>query len=294
MVGLLIGKINSTLECTICSEIMHVPFLTECGHSFCYGCLSLWFESKINCPTCRRDMENTPILNIQLKAISSSIVDMAADVVGASEEGASLKAAREGAIKEYEEDFSKKRLFKDAFKTVLTLIDTSDGVPRCGNCHWEAHGSSCLHCGALFRTPREDSYYDTDDEDAYLEDEEIRIQEEEHPNEYDSEDSFVDNRTFDAIDRDLDLEDDILSSSGSGEWVGFDDVNALNSHEHSPEVAWEAEGGFEVDEERMHEVLDGLHEDHLGETVDLTGEDDDDITVRPRPQRVILDDDESE
>lgn len=286
------------MECTICSEIMHVPFLTACGHSFCYGCLNLWFEAKINCPTCRSEQESAPILNIQLKTISSSIVDIAVEVLGPQGEGLSLVLARENAVGEYEADFARKRLFGDAFKTALTLIDTSDGVPRCGQCHWEAHGSACLHCGARFRTPREDSYYDSEDGDAYLDDEEeIRIygrddDGEDVPNAYDSEDSFVDNRTFDAINADLNLDDILSSSGGEGEWGGFDDHV---SGPRSTGVAWEAEGGFEVDDDRIHQVLDDLHEDHLGETVDLTGDDDeDDVSVRHRPQRVVLDDDESE
>ena len=40
------------------------------GHSFCYDCIYQWFSNKINCPTCRHDIENKPILNIHLKNLS--------------------------------------------------------------------------------------------------------------------------------------------------------------------------------------------------------------------------------
>ena len=110
-----------------------------------------------------------------------------------------LKDARQRLIDEYDQATRAKSLFRDAFNSARTLVDRSDGVPRCGNCHWEAHGSVCLHCGTRFRTPRGDLYYDSDDGDAYNEDrEEVELYGVDHAN-YDSEDSFVDNRDVHEI-----------------------------------------------------------------------------------------------
>lgn len=203
----LLAKVSNTLECAICSEMMHVPFLTSCGHSFCYKCLSMWFGNRLNCPTCRKDMEHPPTLNVQLRTISWNVSELLIDVGG--DEGKALKEAREEADAEYRQEI--RALFGNAFTaTALTVIDNSDGVPRCGNCHWEAHGSVCLHCGTRFRVPRDDDYYDSDNGEAYDEDE----QEHEELDFYDSDDSFIDRRAI--------IENGILSSDESeGEWQGF-------------------------------------------------------------------------
>ena len=121
-----------------------------------------------------------------------------------------------------------KRVFDKIFEsTAMTLVDTSDGVPRCGNCHWEAHGSLCMHCGARFRIPRDDDYYDSEDGDAYNEDDEELMLErrggrdddnghDNEANEYDTQDSFIDN------DSDSQAGGNESDSSANGmEWNGF-------------------------------------------------------------------------
>ncbi|KAJ9090975.1 hypothetical protein QFC19_009321 [Naganishia cerealis] len=215
LVGI-IAQAQRTVECAVCSEIMHVPFLASCGHSFCYGCLCSWFTNKVNCPTCRQNLEHPPILNVQLQEISHSISD---GLIALGKDAATIKDQRDEATASYKHDSTRKKLFGDAFESALTLIDRSDGVPRCGNCHWEAHGSRCLFCGAQFRVPRDDDYFDSDDGDAYNEDDEeivIHGQDEDldGPNEYDTEDSFLDARELSDINNDL--------RSDSDEWHGFE------------------------------------------------------------------------
>lgn len=223
----LLLRLISSLECLICSEVMHVPFLSICGHSFCYGCLDAWFETKVNCPTCRKDMDEPPILNIQLREMSKSITDLVIDTLEDEKHKTELKDARQRLIDEYDQATRAKSLFRDAFNSARTLVDRSDGVPRCGNCHWEAHGSVCLHCGTRFRTPRGDLYYDSDDGDAYNEDrEEVELYGVDHAT-YDSEDSFVDNRDVHEINNDREgYESDGILSSGDNQsvvelWEGF-------------------------------------------------------------------------
>ena len=134
LVGI-IAQAQRTVECAVCSEIMHVPFLASCGHSFCYGCLCSWFTNKVNCPTCRQNLEHPPILNVQLQEISHSISD---GLIALGKDAATIKDQRDEATASYKHDSTRKKLFGDAFESALTLIDRSDGVPRCGNCHWEA------------------------------------------------------------------------------------------------------------------------------------------------------------
>lgn len=208
----LMSSIMDTLECTVCSDLMHVPVISSCGHSFCYDCSTSWFENKVTCPTCRHELETQPILNVQLRDISEHIVNVMLDHGQgqlSDQEMIELKQRRDECIKNYQYDLKNKKLFGDAFKSVLTMIDRSDGVARCANCHWEAHGSECLHCGAIFRMQRDDdTFYESMDE---IEDEEERQIYGSDDNRYDSEDSFIDGRDNEEIHLDVASDNDILS-----------------------------------------------------------------------------------
>lgn len=301
----LILKIISSLECLVCSEVMHVPFLLPCGHTFCYGCLNAWFENKINCPTCRCELPSLPTLNIQLKEISNNITETVVDSLEDNVHRNNLKQAKQAVLDEYEE--AKPNLFGDAFKTTLTIIDNSDGVPRCSNCHWEAHGSQCLQCGARFRTARNDLYYDSDDGDAYNEDDEEDLEGETGNIEgiadaYDSEDSFVDSRGLDDINRDQDSysDDGLLSSNderGSdngarddesrGLWGGFDEsdygggrnYSALEEMEDTVDRLHQQDVEDYFDDSNDVQSVDGLSPSHV------TGDSDEDMTLKPSSRR---------
>lgn len=214
----LLDKISSTLECTVCSEIMHVPVIATCGHSFCYECCSSWFKTKVSCPVCRHDLETPPILNVQLKEISSNLVDLMLDHgdIG-DEEKQHIKLRREENNEVYLEHQRKHILYGDAFSSILTVIDRSDGVPRCSNCHWEAHGTECLHCGAVFRVAPDDGY---DSAEAYDEDE-MERREFGDSDRYDSDDSFVDSRSSGEIFRERGPRHEIVILNDDG----FDDDN---------------------------------------------------------------------
>ncbi|KAF3990227.1 hypothetical protein FT663_03271 [Candidozyma haemuli var. vulneris] len=258
----LILKVISSLECSICSEVMHVPFLASCGHSFCYNCLNAWFANKVNCPTCRTELEQPPVLNIRLKDISKNITDIIIETMEDTHHKEQLESARQSILDDYEEAKNKKSLFDDAFDSALTLVDNSDGVPRCGNCHWEAHGSTCLHCGARFRVPRQDSYFDSEDGDAYNEDrEEIELYGEDR-DAYDSEDSFVDSRGMNDINRERYTEpgDELLSS---GDDVHFDS-DAGNSWGGFGEDHYDLDADeLDSDAEDMESAVRRLHDQDL-------------------------------
>lgn len=268
----LLLKIVSTLECLVCSEVMHVPFLALCGHSFCYSCLNAWFETKLNCPTCRTDLEQPPVLNMQLKDVSKSLTDIIIETMEEGQHKHDLEEARQLVLDEYEA--SKSNLFGEAFTSALTLIDNSDGVPRCGNCHWEAHGSQCLHCGQRFRIPRDDAYYDLDDGDAYNEDD----QEGEIygiADEYDSNDSFVDTRNFDLINEDqaVDSNDDLLSSGESiSLWGGFRGEGVTFSN-----------AALDLDED-LEDVVERIHGRDVSSYIEVSSEEE---VTRPKRSRII-------
>lgn len=192
----LLSKITNSLECSICSEIMLAPMTTECGHSFCYECLHQWFKNKINCPTCRHEIQTKPALNMKLNEVSKSLAELIIDA-RLDPNLESFSDRKKEAMSKYESHAKMKRVFGELFCGYsLTLIDNSDGVPRCGNCLWEAHGTVCLHCGSRFRNS--DLIRGIDDDD---EDDEEEFYQDVPPAEdnYDSDDSFIDSRTAEEI-----------------------------------------------------------------------------------------------
>ncbi|RCK57750.1 RING finger protein PSH1 [Candida viswanathii] len=206
----LLSRITSTVECTICSEIMAVPVTAECGHSFCYDCIYQWFSNKVNCPTCRHEIENKPTLNLQLKEICKNLLDMIID--SRLENHEVLKNHKLESENNYNLDVRNKSLFGDLFNSTVTLIDNSDGVPRCGNCHWEAHGPVCQHCGTRFRVNPHSRFgggYDDDDDEDEENFQDVIAGYHRELDTYDSEDSFIDSRTAHEIPVDMSDEDDV-------------------------------------------------------------------------------------
>lgn len=258
----LILKIISSLECLICSELMHVPFLASCGHSFCYGCLDVWFETKVNCPTCRKDMKEPPLLNLSLKEHSKAISDLIIDTLEDQQLRAEMAQSRAQLIDDYEKASRSKSLFGKAFLSALTLVDTSDGVPRCGNCHWEAHGSVCLNCGVHFRHPRSDLYYDSEDGDAYNEDdEEVELHGVAGQDAYDTADSFVDDRedsdlnAWNEEDSDFNAWDEEDSDPNAWDGNGYGDLNRYSGEDdESDPNAWDGTGYGDLDRYSEDEI----------------------------------------
>ena len=220
----LIIQTLSTLECVICLEVMHVPFLCACGHSFCYACLAAWLKNKLNCPTCRTDLKDPPVLNIHLRDISRAFTNLFIESLEDTDQAKVLKDTREEQILEFERKaLLNKDLFGKSFLLLPVVVDSSDGVARCGNCHWEAHGSVCLHCGARIRDPQNSDYYDSESGDAYDEDEqEVELYGAEG-GAYDTQDSFVDVRDISEINQDSgtasELDTDDLQDDNV--WTGF-------------------------------------------------------------------------
>ena len=43
--------------CPICFNLLKEPFMTRCGHTFCYDCIMMAFESSARCPKCNFDLD---------------------------------------------------------------------------------------------------------------------------------------------------------------------------------------------------------------------------------------------
>ncbi len=55
--------LRALIICRVCVRPLFEPYTIECGHTFCYGCLSRWFErdrTKKTCPDCRAETTRAP------------------------------------------------------------------------------------------------------------------------------------------------------------------------------------------------------------------------------------------
>jgi len=46
--------VDKDFLCPICFQTMEDAFLTSCGHSFCYTCITTHLNNRRNCPSCAR------------------------------------------------------------------------------------------------------------------------------------------------------------------------------------------------------------------------------------------------
>lgn len=73
--------------CSICLEVFNNPVSTPCGHSFCQGCISTYWDSggqrgalrAFQCPLCKESFRKRPELQINrtLKEITEQFKQMA-------------------------------------------------------------------------------------------------------------------------------------------------------------------------------------------------------------------------
>ena len=48
----LLGLTESDFACPICMSMIKDPFVTDCGHSFCFQCITTHLVHKKSCPCC--------------------------------------------------------------------------------------------------------------------------------------------------------------------------------------------------------------------------------------------------
>lgn len=60
-------NVESQRLCIICQQPFEVGILTSCGHSYCMGCLRLWWASHRNCPTCKKHLTKNDFHQITYK-----------------------------------------------------------------------------------------------------------------------------------------------------------------------------------------------------------------------------------
>lgn len=167
-----------------------------------------------------------PTINVNLRSIVDGALESAVSLCpGLSDK---FNLLRNGCSKPYNEDSESKQLFKGLFSGLATsVVDTSDGVARCSNCHWEAHGRVCLNCGVRFANGDDESDWDNSDE--YDEDHDVTAgrgnwiytgedgEEEEEGSGGSSDENFIDRRNSNDIvseEDDYDLPSETFSNAG--------------------------------------------------------------------------------
>jgi E3 ubiquitin-protein ligase RFWD2 len=66
------ADVDKDFLCPICFQAMEDAFLTSCGHSFCYTCITTHLNHKSNCPSCARYLTTEQLIpNFLLTKVSS-------------------------------------------------------------------------------------------------------------------------------------------------------------------------------------------------------------------------------
>ena len=142
----LASSLLKTITCEICFDIMTVPHITECGHSYCYSCIHTWAgtdDRKQSCPSCRKSLLTKPALNHTLQNCIAIIV---ANMPMREKESAMERLAE------------KEQIFRDlsdpwpmwVSSKPQWIYDEMDDVTRCAACGCEIEDSYCSTCGIYF------------------------------------------------------------------------------------------------------------------------------------------------
>lgn len=159
--GKVLTKLLDSLICSICHDYMFVPMMTQCGHNFCYSCITSWFESnttvELTCPHCRTSISEEPHLNSTLQQLLGSVFESLNNKESTKDSFESLQKAKVEAEAEYKFDNKNDNMFNDIFKrsAVGVIDEDDDGILRCSNCHWELEDDDdeiCPHCNSRIRS----------------------------------------------------------------------------------------------------------------------------------------------
>ncbi|KTW30131.1 hypothetical protein T552_00609 [Pneumocystis carinii B80] len=276
-----ISKLKRSLMCEICVELFGSPFMLSCGHVFCYGCILDWLFHKRTCPTCRHPLSQRPSFAYLVQEMVDVFVHRI-EALDPEGEGKHVRKHQEDHRKRMEEN--RDNLFFDLFletKFTNVLCDREDGVMRCMRCYWEIEGSVCVHCGFQFSDEEVGSLDDVSYSDvqvaSQLHDQDSLYQDSicSEPDDYDYEDSFIDDRPIDEIENDVSIEEisdskDLLEQSFSSldsdttENKRFDEIghdSLIEKRQRRPKKSKKYEKNVYLDTQRSRSQLISLDSD---------------------------------
>lgn len=151
-----LDDIRTLINCRVCMRPLYEPYTTDCGHTFCYGCLVRWFEKKdvkTSCPECRCDVVRAPAPAYLVRNMTQ-IFSNRAELMPAGETTEEHQKWQQEEASLVEKDRqSQSGLFRGCFRRGTArairraLHDAEDGVERCPDCQWEVEDGMCDHCG---------------------------------------------------------------------------------------------------------------------------------------------------
>lgn len=293
----IVSNLLSSSQCHICHEILNVPMMLSCGHNYCYMCLKSWFKTNetrsLGCPDCRKSVDTTPVLNLFLDHQLKFILTLAKEK-GTDSKWDQTLAEREQDEAIFKTDAAKDNLFANVFKnSTLSVVDMDDdGIPRCGNCHWELDPDDmdedenvCPHCHYRIRNDvtTADSENVMGNSARSIANDLRRRTEEYSEGEYDE---IVDDiRRF--SDSDLESEGDASEHEHSGNRnIALHDDEAIDEDANS-----RSENEDELEEEHdsdLDSFIENDEEDNNGDMVDSEAEEP--STTSRKRKYVVLDD----
>lgn len=295
----IVNNLLSQSQCHICHEILNIPMMVACGHNYCYMCLKSWFKtnetSSMGCPDCRKTVDTVPVFNLFLDHQLRFIFELVEEQIK-SDKWDKFLSERKQDEGVYKTDVEKDLLFANVFKnSTLSVIDMDDdGIPRCGNCHWELDPDDideddnvCPHCH--FRIRNNITTGDSENvmgNSARTIANDIRRHAEEY-SEGEYEEIVDDIRRF--SDSDLESDSDNENESNSGR-------NRTRTTLHDDEAIDEDEKDEHDEEDEEEEENDSEMDDFIEN--DEGGEDSDDSDTSVRNQRkrkfAVLDESDEE
>eukprot|EP00963_Diacronema_lutheri_P002014 scaffold131_cov335-Pavlova_lutheri.AAC.1 len=74
--------VDADFQCQVCANVFRDPFLTQCGHTFCYQCIWTHLKHSSTCPLCRRKVTRDKIFPNFLLGKLLKKLDQTSDILG--------------------------------------------------------------------------------------------------------------------------------------------------------------------------------------------------------------------
>lgn len=78
---IMIGSLmKNNLKCSICNNIMVLPTVCNCSHSFCNYCIINYTKNNQKCPICNKDITSPYYISHELELLCCTIIKSLSDI----------------------------------------------------------------------------------------------------------------------------------------------------------------------------------------------------------------------